>query len=156
MVAPTVPLKLVESHAEPVVEIRYAETDEDVCNIHKFLLIVAAPAMRCPVNIVKSLNEIIRVAAEEAALMLIHNGVMVGTMGLINPTWWYGDGGFLTDRWHFVLPSFQNTPTAARLMDEAKSIAVSAGLEFIHQGKIHPPKNGVSRVKPRAFGGESS
>jgi hypothetical protein len=120
------------------------------------LLIVATPAMRCPVNIIKSLNEIIRVAKFEAALMLIHNGVMVGTMGIINPTWWYGDDGFLTDRWHFVLPSFQNTPTAARLLDEAKQIAGLAGLEFIHQGKIRPAKNGVLRMTPRAYSGKSA
>jgi hypothetical protein len=149
----TVPLKLVEHRDVSEIEIRYAATDEDVCNIHKFLLIVARPLMRCPVNVVKSLNEIIRVAKYEAALMVIHNGVMVGTMGLIKPEWWYGDGEFLTERWHFVLPSFENTQAAKALMDEAKAIAALAEIEFIHQGRIRPPKNGVSLMMPRAYAG---
>jgi hypothetical protein len=117
-------------------------------------MVVAQPALRCPVNVVKSLNEIIRVAKFEAALMVIHNGVMVGTMGLMRVDWWYGDESFLVDRWHFVLPSFEHTPTAAALMDEAKSIAELAGIEFIHQGKIRPPKsNGISQMTPRAYEG---
>lgn len=152
--AQTAPLKIVEHHDVPEISIRYAATDEDVCNIHKFLLIVAQPAMRCPVNITKSLTEIVRVAKYDAALMVIHNGVMVGTMGVINAgDWWYGDVPFLTDRWHFVLPSFENTPTASALMDEAKAIAALAGLEFIHQGKVRPPKNGVTQMTPRAYAG---
>jgi hypothetical protein len=151
--APSAALKVVEHHETPQISIRYASTDEDVCNIHRFLLIVARPAMRCPVNPIKSLNEIIRVAKYEVALMVIHNGVMVGTLGLIKPQWWYGDGEFLTDRWHFVLPSFDNTPTAAALLDEAKAIAGLAGLEFIHQGKIRKARNGVVRMMPRAYAG---
>lgn len=123
--------------------------------IHQFLLVVAQPAMRCPVNIVKSLEEVIRVVRDEVALMLIHNDVMVGTMGIINPTWWYGDGGFLTDRWHFVLPAFDNTPGSALLMDEAVKLAEAAGLEFIHQGRIRQGKKSVLRMMPRAYGGES-
>lgn len=116
-------------------------------------MIVAQPAMRCPLNVIKSLNEIVRVAKFEAAIMVMHNDIMVGTMGLIKPTWWYGDGAFLTDRWHFVLPAFTNTPTATALMDEAKAIASIAGIEFIHQGKIRPPKNGIARMTPRAYEG---
>lgn len=151
--AKTAPLKLVEHHDVPEISIRYAATDEDVCNIHKFLLIVARPMMRCPVNIVKSLNEIIRVAKYEAALMVIHNGIMVGTMGLIKPDWWYGDEAFLTERWHFVLPAFENTPTAAALMDEALAISALAGIEFIHSGKIRNAKKGAARMMPRAYTG---
>lgn len=133
--------------------VRNAVTDEDICNIHRFLLIVAQAAMRCPVNAFKSLEEIIRVAKYEAALMLIRDGIMVGTMGIVRAEWWYGDGAFLTDRWHFVLPSFENTPTASRLMDEAKAIAALAEIEFIHQGKIRPPKDGVTLMTPRAYAG---
>lgn len=124
--------------------------------IHQFLLVVARPAMLCPVNGIKSLQEIIRVVNEEAALMLIQNGVMVGTMGIINPVWWYGDEGFLTDRWHFVLPQFMNTPTAAMLMDEAIKLAKTAGISFVHQGKIRRGKTGVARMMPRVYGAETA
>lgn len=118
-------------------------------------MIVAQPALMCPIDPIKSLNEIIRVTKFEAALMAVHNGIMVGTMGIIKPTWWYGDGEFLTDRWHFVLPSFQHTPTSDALFNEAKEIASMAGLTFIHQGKIRGAKQGVARMMPRAYPPES-
>lgn len=123
--------------------------------IHQFLLVVAKPALRCPVNVVKSLQEVIRVVRDEVALMLVRDGRMIGTMGIINPTWWYGDGAFLTDRWHFVLPEFDSTPESALLLDEAVKIAESAGLEFIHQGRVRQGKNGVLRMMPRVYGGDS-
>lgn len=152
--APSAPLKLIPAH-EP--EIRYASTDEEICAIHRFLMIVAeqAGALRCPINVVKSLDEIIRVAKFEAAIMVMHGDSMVGTMGIIKPSWWYGDADFLTDRWHFVLPAFMHTPTAALLMTEAKSIASIAGLEFIHNGKLRAGKDGVLRLFPRIYAPES-
>lgn len=137
---------------EPECYVRYAETEQDVTAIHRFLLVVARPAMLCPVNIYKSLQEVIRVVRDEAALMLMRGDLMVGTMGIINPTWWYGDEGFLTDRWHFVLPG---TPNAELLEDEAIKIAERAGIIFIHQGKARRGKKGILRMRPRVYGGES-
>ena len=136
-------------------EIRYAESEQDMTAIHQFLLVVAAPAMQCPVNPLKSLEEIIRVVKNEVALMLIRDGFMIGTMGIVNPVWWYGDATFLTDRWHFVLPDVYNTPAADMLEDEAIKIAEAAGIKFIHQGKIRKGKRGVPRLMPRVYGGES-
>lgn len=132
----------------PETHIRYAESDEDVVAIHRFLLVVAQPAMLCPVNGIKSLNEIIRVTKFEAALMAVHNGVLVGTMGVIKPTWWYGDGEFLTDRWHFVLPQFAHGEAGKMLEEEAVKLADEAGLIFIHQGKIRSKKRGMFRMMP--------
>ena len=124
--------------------------------MHQFLLVVARPALQCEVNVVKSLQEIIRVTNEEVALMLIVDGRLVGTMGIINHTWWYGDAGFLTDRWHFVLPEFDHTEASAALFDEALKVAEAAGLKFYHQGRIRQGKNGVMRLTPRVYGGESA
>lgn len=137
-------------------EIRYAENEQDMVAMHEFLLVVAQPAMQCPVNVVKSLQEIIRVTRDEVALMLVRDGRLIGTMGIINPTWWYGDDGFLTDRWHFVLPDFDHTADSAMLLDEAVKIASAAGLKFYHQGRIRQGKNGVMRLMPRVYGGESA
>lgn len=134
---------------------RFAESEPDMVAIHRFLLVVAQPALLCPVNVEKSLLEVIRVVRDEAALMLIHNGIMVGTMGIIRPTWWYGDADFLVDRWHFVLPAFDGTPSSAMLMDEALKLAELAGLDFIHQGRIRRGKRGVLRMMPRVFDPES-
>jgi SAM-dependent methyltransferase len=136
-------------------EVRFAESEQDMVAMHEFLCVVAAPALRCPINPVKSLQEIIRVTRDEVALMLIRDGRLIGTMGLINPVWWYGDAAFITDRWHFVLPEFMNTPDAELLEDEAIRTAAAAGLEFIHQGKIRKGKRGVPRLMPRVYTLES-
>jgi hypothetical protein len=139
----------------PVV-IRYAENDNDVIAIHQFLLVVARPAMLCPVNPIKSLNEIIRVTKEEVALMAIKDGHLVGTLGLIRPVWWYGDEAFLTDRWHFVLPQFHHGEPDKALKAEARKIADDTGLKFIDQGKIRPQKDGTSLLMPRIYSSESA
>lgn len=136
-------------------EVRYAESEPDMVAIHEFLLVIAQPAMLCPVNVVKSLEEVIRVVRDEVGLMLVRDGRLIGTMGLINPTWWYGDAGFLTDRWHFVLPEVMCTPEADMLEDEAIKIAELAGTIFVHQGKIRKGKKGVPRLMPRVFNLES-
>src|SRR5690349_11500050 len=76
--------------------IRFAESEQDMVAIHQFLLAVAGPAMLCQVDPIKSLEEIMRVVAHEAALMLIKDGRLVGTMGIISPVWWYGNEKFMT------------------------------------------------------------
>lgn len=131
--------------------IRYAETDDDVIAMHRFLLVVAQPAMQCPVDAQDSLLEIIRVTKEEVALMAIRNGLLVGTMGLISPSWWYNTKcRFLADRWHFVLPELHHGDVNAALIDEARKIAADAGLQFIHQGKIRE-KGGHKLMMPRSY-----
>lgn len=136
--------------------IRYAETDADAIAIHKFLLDYAKPAMLCPVNHGKSAREVWRVCNENVGIMCFYNGELVGTLGLIDPTWWYGDATFLTDRWHFVKPEFFNGPVNAAILDEARKIAALAGIKFIHQGKIRGEKQGVLRMTPRCYSPESA
>lgn len=149
MVALTEPLE-----DTPVI-IRYAETDDDVIAIHRFLLVVAQPAMRCPVDVEASLLEVIRVAKEEVAIMAIKDGLLVGTMGLIRPNWWYNPKfSFLADRWHFVLPEHMHGLANKLLIEEARKIAGMADLEFIHQGKIRV-KSGQVLMMPHAYLPES-
>jgi hypothetical protein len=119
--------------------------------MHRFLLVVARPAMQCPVDAQDSLLEIIRVTKESVALMAIKDGLLVGTMGLISPNWWYNTKvSFLTDRWHFVLPDLWHSPVNAALKAEALKIAADAGLQFIHQGKIRE-RGGEYLMMPRSF-----
>lgn len=110
--------------------------------IHRFLLVVARPALLCPINPVKSLNEIIRVTKEEVALMAMRGDMLVGTLGLIRPVWWYGDDSFLTDRWNFCVDAEKHDGAGALLDDEAKAIARAAELKFVNQGKIRRQKHG--------------
>ncbi len=133
------------------VVIRFATTDDEVIALHRFLLIVAKPAMRCPVDPVKSMEEVFRVCAQEAGIMAILDDKLVGTLGVMKAQWWYGIDGqndFLTDRWHFCLPQFYHTAVDRRLMEEAQSIADAAGLEFIDQGKLHE-RRGKLLMMPR-------
>lgn len=127
-------------------EIRYAESEVDAVAIHRFLLTVAGPVLRCEVDIVKSLMEVLRVVQQEAALMLFLGDELVGTMGIMKVTWWYGAGEFMTDRWHFALPD----QDGGALLDEAVEIAHAAGLEFIHQGKIRE-RNGIYHMRPGLY-----
>ena len=143
--------------APPSIAVRYAETQDDVDHIHQFLLVWAKPAARCPMNSEKIKDEVERIALTDAgvALMLTVDGELVGTLGIINPTWWYGDAGFLADRWHFVREEFDSSEASALLMDEAVKVAAQAGLEFIHQGRIRQGKRGVLRMMPRVYSPES-
>lgn len=131
--------------------IRYAETEHDVTAIHQFLLEHAKAATRCEVDFRKSLFEVLRVCNDEVAIMCFLNGELVGTLGMMEVTWWYGPGAFLTDRWHFCKPEHYNGPVNTAIMDEARKIASEAGLEFIHQGKIRGEKGGVVRMTPRVY-----
>lgn len=134
-------------------DIRLAETDEDACLIHAFLLTVAKPALRCEVNFLKSLEEVARVVRSEIALMVFVGDVLVGTMGIIRPTWWYGDAQFFTDRWHFVLPEYDGTPAAESLMQAAEAIARTVGIDFYHQGRSRERRPGVFFMWPRVTRG---
>jgi len=107
-----------------------------VIAIHQLLLIVARPRLLAPINAEKSLYEIIRVTKEEVAIMAMRGDYLVGTMGLIRPTWWYADDAFLTDRWNFCIESEMHNGAGKLLNDEAVAIARAAKLKFINQGKI--------------------
>lgn len=136
--------------------IRYAEGDDDVIAIHRFLMVVAQPQMLAVPDARKSINEVWRVCKDEVGLMLIKDGILIGTMGLIRCDWWYAADSFMTERWHFVLPDYVNTPEAAMLLDEARALADAAGLPFIHQGKIRAGSNGYRQMMPRLYRTESA
>lgn len=148
-----------EQREEDVITIRYAETDDDVIAIHQFLLIVAQPQMRAPVDPIASLQEIIRVTNDEIAIMAIKGGHLVGTLGLIHVPWWYSpEHDFMVDRWHFVLPQFRNGDVNRMLISEAESIAAAAGIEFIEHGPIRAKRGGSKRLMlfPRSTRAEST
>lgn len=111
--------------------------------------------MVAPVDPVKSLHEIIRVAKFEAAMMAILDGYLVGTLGIMKATWWYSQQEFLTDRWHFVLPQFQHGAVDKLLKAEARAIAQDAQLKFIDQGRLRQIRDGTYlRVQSKAFSPE--
>jgi hypothetical protein len=121
---------------EPRIEVRFAESDDDVIAIHRFLLAVSMPQARAPVDAQKSMMEVWRVVNDDVAIIVTVDGMMVGTMGLISPDWWYSADRFMTDRWYAVLPQHRHGPVNAALLDEATRLAHAANLELIINGKI--------------------
>lgn len=119
-------------------------------------MVVAQPQMLAVPDALKSINEVYRVCRDEAGIMLIKDGRLIGTMGVIRCDWWYADDSFMTERWHFVLPGLENSPEAALLMEEALAISAAAELPFIHSGKIRSGRSGRRQMMPRIYPPESA
>lgn len=107
--------------------VRYAETDLDVIAIHRFLCLVAQPLLPGPIDGQDSAHEVWRCASDDVALMAFQDGVLVGTMGIVRPKFWWGKVHFLANRWLFVLPGYAATRP---LLKEAVAIAKASGLEL--------------------------
>lgn len=90
-------------------------------------MFVAGPTLPGPINPQKSAMEVWRVASQDVALMAIKDNALVGTMGLVNPEFWWGDLKFLVNRWFFCMPGSR---AWRPLLKEAKAIAVASELEL--------------------------
>lgn len=110
------------------ITVRYAATDADVVYIHQFLCIVAGPTLPGDIDPKDSITEIWRVVTDDIALMAMRGDVMVGTIGLAVPGfWWNGKVKYLANRWFYTLPGVK---AAKPLLKEAISIAKASGLEL--------------------------
>jgi hypothetical protein len=120
--------------------VRFAQSDADVVAIHRFLLVVAGPTLPGPVDGKESAIEVWRVVDPPSpdnprppsgygfALMAMRGNLMVGTLGVINPRFWWNPAlGFFASRWFFTIPGQH---AAKPLLSEAKSVAIGAGLEL--------------------------
>lgn len=109
------------------ITIRFAESDDDVINIHRFLCAIAGPMLPGPINPQKSIEEVWRVASDEVALMAIEDDQLIGTMGIIRPGFWWGDIHYLVNRWLFAIPG---SKAWRPLLKEALAIAAASELEL--------------------------
>jgi GNAT superfamily N-acetyltransferase len=119
--------------------VRFAATDDDVIAIHRFLCVAAQPVLLDEIDALKSVTEINRIVHDRKygfALIAEINGELVGSLGVICPTWWYGRGRFFTDRFFFVFPALTNAGIGAALIAEAAAVATAAGLDLIINGKF--------------------
>lgn len=110
------------------ITVRYAESDEDVVLIHRFLCCVAGPLLPHPIDGPKSATEVWRVVTHDVALMAMRDDLLVGTMGIVNPDWWWGDAKFLSNRWLFAIPG---SGAWRPLLKEARAIARASELELV-------------------------
>src|ERR1700674_417524 len=164
----TIAAPAVATKASPPLVVRLAESDLDAAAIHGFLCTVAprSGALQCEVNPEKSMREVWRVvrALDQAqpgetpygfALTALIGDKLVGTLGVICPDWWYGDGKFFTDRWFFTLPGVAGV--GAALTADADALARDAGLTFLLNLKQRRRGRGSSIVyAPSRKGGPVS
>jgi GNAT superfamily N-acetyltransferase len=130
---------------------RYAESDDDIVAIHRFLCAVSIPLLWAPIDAQDSINEVYRVVRQECAVIAIVDNLMVGTMGLMRMNWWYNTKYcFMVDRWFFTLPEATNKGVGARLKAEAEIIAKGAGIPLFIMGKWRKDKR-VPVISPRIF-----
>jgi GNAT superfamily N-acetyltransferase len=133
--------------------IRPARSDEDAVAIFRFLAEVAGPVLHCPVNPEKAFWEIRRVVDDRDygfAYLALENGELVGTLGAIFVSWWYGEDHFFTDRWFFTLPAHRWA--GPRLLAEADAIARAVGVPLIVNLKQRRTTAAVTFVKPELLG----
>lgn len=135
------------------ITIRYAESDDDIIAIHRFLLIVAGPVQPGPVDAQKSAVEVWRVVTQDVgAIMALDGDRLVGTMGIIRVTHWWGDVDLLYSRWFFALP---RSHAGRPILKEADELAKGMGLELIvineAKGKVVVLNRHENRDRPNPF-----
>jgi GNAT superfamily N-acetyltransferase len=133
--------------------IRPAESEADAVAIHRFLCAVAPPVLHCPINAEKSLAEIRRVVGERDygfAYLACAGDEIVGTIGAIFVSWWYGDDHFFTDRWFFSVPAHRWA--GPRLLAEADAIARAVGVPLIVNLKQRRTTAAVTFLQPVLLG----
>ena len=142
------------------IDISYAETDQDVIAIHRFLCVVSHPVLYCDIDPVESITEVDRVRKEGAAIMAKIDGELVGSLGLIKVKWWYGNARdpkafFLTDRWFFDIPTLHHRGVGTALKAEGAAVALSLTIPLIINGKMRRfDRSGVMFSKPEVHPAE--
>ena len=118
------------------VVISYAETDADVAEIHRLMMVIGLPLAFLPLDAKKCMSEVYRVTHHEVAIVArAGNGEMIGGLGLIKVTmtpWWSAHTySYFTNRWFGVLPQWRKTSACAALLAEATAIAAANDTKFI-------------------------
>jgi GNAT superfamily N-acetyltransferase len=129
----------------------YAQTDDDIVLVHKFLCMVSQPILFAPIDPLKSVTEVGRLVKDPGAgfvLMAIEDGMLVGVLGVMTADWWYAHSTFLTDRFFFVVDDWKNKGTGKALEDEALGVARELNVNLIINGKMRR-KGDVIYTLPR-------
>lgn len=107
----------------------YAETYDDAKMIFAFLAPFHAACGTVPLNPGKALAEIVNVISEGVALMVIKDGVILGSIGMIPGEYWYSDHPLMLDRWLYVMPQHRDGIVMKMLLEEVARIADNAGAD---------------------------
>ena len=110
------------------ISVQYAATDQDVVLIHQFLCHIAGPTLPGQIDPKNSIEGIWRVVNEDVALMAFDGEDLVGTLGITQSEFWWGNKArFLANLWFFTLPK---TGAGKPLLKEAIGIAKASNLEL--------------------------
>lgn len=105
----------------------YGETLEDAKLIFRFLAPYHASSDLPPLNPGKALQAIIEVIAEGVAIMVIQDGNILGSIGMMPGDYWYSDRPLMLDRWLYVMPQHRDGVVMKMLLEEVARIADRAG-----------------------------
>jgi GNAT superfamily N-acetyltransferase len=112
----------------PAVTIRFAQSDDDIVAIHRFMVLHAAAEMaEADVDALIYMRTIHDTVREGAGLMAMIDGAIAGCLGLWKSRYDYSKASFLHDRGFYVLPA-QRGSVGAALLQEARAIAQEGGL----------------------------
>lgn len=135
-------------------EVSFATEDEAI-EIHRFLCVIATPVLHAPIDPADSMAGVLDCINNGAAIVARLNGHIIGSLGIIKPSWWYNHGhGFMTDRWFFTYPDFRHLGIAAAMLAEADAIGKSAGLPVIINGHQKRRGNGICFTHPLVLGAD--
>lgn len=115
---------------------RFAVPD-DAVPIHRFLCVIAQPVLHAPIDPENSITEVMRVIAQDFAVLAEIDGEIVGSLGMKGVDWWYArKARFLTDRWFFVFPAARKMGVAAALLGQAGAVAHGSEMDMLINGHI--------------------
>jgi GNAT superfamily N-acetyltransferase len=107
----------------PAVIIRFAQSDDDIVAIHRFMIAhAAAEIAEAEVDALIYMRTIHDTVREGAGLMAMIGGAIAGYLGLWKSQYDYSKAYFLHDRGFYVLPAHRGVAGAA-LLQEARAIA---------------------------------
>jgi GNAT superfamily N-acetyltransferase len=112
-----------QDEGAPAVTIRFAQTDDDIVAIHRFMIAHAAAEMaEAEVDALIYMRTIHDTVREGAGLIAMIDGAIAGYLGLWKSQYDYSKASFLHDRGFYVLPAHRGAVGAA-LLQEARAIA---------------------------------
>lgn len=138
------------------VEIGFAEdTDASAIELHRFLCVIAGPVLHAPIDPTDSMNGVLEVLKRGFAVTARAEGHLVGSLGIIRPSWWYNRAArFMTDKFFFCYPEFRHH-AGSRMLIEAHAIATDAGCPLIINGHQKRRGNGLGFIKPTVLGADT-
>lgn len=117
---------------------RFAVLD-DAIPLHRFLCVIAQPVLHAPIDPENSITEVVRVIAQDFAVLAEIDGEIVGSLGMVGVDWWYArKARFLTDRWLFAYPTVRKMGVAVAMLGMAGSVAQKSGMIMVINGHLRP------------------